>query len=64
MRAEENGSGGTLSGNKKNVYTFLKIMKLMFDISLTSFYLKYAVDRAIGILKDCHEIIKLLIWEI
>ena len=51
MRAEENGSGGTLSGNKKNVYTFLKIMKLMFDISLTSFYLKYAVDRAIGIIK-------------
>ena len=48
MRAEENGSGGTLSGNKKDVYIFLKIMKLMFDVSLTSFYLKYAIDRALG----------------
>ena len=48
MRAEENGSGGSLSGNKKDVYIFLKIMKLMFGVSLTSFYLKYAIDRALG----------------
>ena len=48
MRAEEDGSGGSLSGNKKDVYIFLKIMKLMFGVSLTSFYLKYAIDRALG----------------
>ena len=48
MRAEENGSGGTLSGKKRDVYIFLKVMKLMFDVSLTSFYLKYAIDRALG----------------
>ena len=48
MRAGENGSGGSLSGNKKDVYIFLKIMKLMFGVSLTSFYLKYAIDRALG----------------
>ena len=48
MRGEENGSGGTLSGNKKNVYIFLKILRMMSDVSLTSYYLKYAIDRALG----------------
>ena len=46
--SDRNGSGGTLSGNKKNVYIFLKVMKLMFNVSITSFLLKFAIDRAIG----------------
>ena len=45
---DKNGSGGTLSGNKKDVYIFLKVMKLMFDVSITSFLLKFAIDRALG----------------
>ena len=45
---DRNGSGGTLSGNKKKVYIFIKVMKLMFDVSITSFLLKFATDRALG----------------
>ena len=47
-QSDRNGSGGTLSGKKKNVYIFLKIMKLMTNISITSFLLKFAIDRALG----------------
>ena len=44
---EDDGTGGTLSGNKKNVYIILKIFKLLFDVSLPSFFLKFAIDRAL-----------------
>ena len=43
----EDGSGGTLSGSKKNVYVILKILKLLFGVDLSSFSLKFAVDRAL-----------------
>ena len=43
-----NGSGGTLSGKKKDVYIFLKVVKLMANASLTRFLLKFAIDRSIG----------------
>ena len=57
--SDKNGSGGTLSGNKKNVYVFLKIMKMMFNVSITSFLLKFAIDRALG-----KYLKKLLLWEL
>ena len=44
---DENGSGGTLSGNKKDVYIYLKIAKLLHGVSMTSFSLKFAVDRGL-----------------
>ena len=44
---DEDGSGGTLSGVKKNVYLILKILKLLFGADLTSFSLKFAVDRSL-----------------
>ena len=44
---DENGSGGTLSGNKKDVYIFLKLAKLLHGVSMTSFSQKYAVDRGL-----------------
>ena len=43
----EDGTGGTLSGNKKYVYILLKISKLLHGVSLTSFSLKFAVDHGI-----------------
>ena len=46
--SDENCSGGTLSGVKIDVYIFLKICKLMFGVSITSFLLKFAIDRALG----------------
>ena len=36
-----------MSGNKKNVYILLKILKLLRSGSVTSFTLKYAVDRGL-----------------
>ena len=44
---DRNGSGGTLSGNKKSVYILLKILKLLRNGSITSFTLKYATDRGL-----------------
>ena len=44
---DESGSGGTLSGNKKDVYVLLKIIKLIRNGSVTSFTLKYAIDRGL-----------------
>ena len=44
---DESGSRGTLSGNKKNVYVLLKIIKLIRNGSVTSFTLKYAIDRGL-----------------
>ena len=44
---DESGSGGTLSGNKKDVYVLLKILKLIRNGSVTSFTLKYAIDRGL-----------------
>ena len=44
---DENGSGGTLSGNKKDVYVLLKILKLIRNGSVTSFALKFATDRGL-----------------
>ena len=46
-QGDENGSGGTLSGNKKDVYICLKASKILHGISLTSFSLKFAVDRGL-----------------
>ena len=45
---DEDGSGGTLSGNKLKVYVVLKIMKKITDEDITSFTLKFAVDRALA----------------
>ena len=36
-----------MSGNKKNVYVLLKIIKLIRNGSVTSFTLKYAIDRGL-----------------
>ena len=47
-KSDRNGTGGTLSKKKKSVYIFLKVMKLMSNISITSFLLKFAIDRALG----------------
>ena len=44
---DENGSGGTLSGNKKDVYIHLKISKLLHGVDMTSFSQKFAVDRGL-----------------
>ena len=44
---DENGKGGTLSGNKLNAYVLLKIFKILFGISLSSFSLKFAIDRSL-----------------
>ena len=41
------GSGGTLSGNKKDVYIQLKISKLLHGVDMTSFSQKFAVDRCL-----------------
>lgn len=38
---------GTLSGKKKEVYLTLKTFKLVFGVSITSFFLKFAVDRTL-----------------
>ena len=38
---DENGSGGTLSGNKKLVYVMMKILKKCYeDVNITSFKVK------------------------
>ena len=47
-RPDEDGTGGTLSGNKADVYVLLKIFKIIFDAIITSFSLKYSVDRALA----------------
>ena len=47
-RGNEDGTGGTLSGNKTNVYVLLKIFKNIFEAIITSFALKYSVDRALA----------------
>ena len=44
---DKKGSGGTLSGNKKDVYIHLKIAKLLHGVDMTSFSQKYAVDRGL-----------------
>ena len=44
---DKNGSGGTLSGNKKDVYIHLKISKLLHGVDMTSFSQKFAVDRGL-----------------
>ena len=36
-----------MSGNKKDVYIFLKISKLLHGSKMTSFSLKFAVDRGL-----------------
>ena len=46
-RGNEDGTGGTLSGNKSDVYVLLKIFKNIFEAIVTSFALKYSVDRAL-----------------
>ena len=46
-QGDENGSGGTLSGNKKDVYICLKLSKILHGVSVTSFSLKFAVDRGL-----------------
>ena len=45
---EYTGSYGTLSGTKKEVYVTMKIMKLIFGVSITSFFLKFAIDRTLN----------------
>ena len=47
LRPDKDGSGGTLSGNKKKVYMHLKISKLLRGVSMTSFSQKFAVDRGL-----------------
>ena len=49
MRPEGENTGryGTLSGTKKDVYVTMKILKLIFGVSITSFFLKFAVDRTL-----------------
>ena len=44
---DESGKGGTLSGKKRNVYVLLKIFKLLFGVSITSFSLKFSIDRSL-----------------
>ena len=44
---DESGSGGTLSGNKKDVYIHLKISKILHGVDMTSFNQKFAVDRGL-----------------
>ena len=41
------GYGGTLSGNKREVYKMLKILKLCCKADIESFKLKYAMDRCL-----------------
>ena len=43
----KDGTGGTLSGNKLDAYVLLKIFKLLFGVSITSFILKFTIDRAL-----------------
>ena len=45
--SEKAAGGGTLFGTKKDVYIILKIFKLIYGISITSFSLKYAVHQAL-----------------
>ena len=42
-----NGYGGTLSGTRRDVYCILKIMKMITDEDISTFDLKFAVDRAL-----------------
>ena len=44
---DEDGKGGTLSGKKLDVYVLLKIFKLLFGVPITSFSLKFAIDRSL-----------------
>ena len=45
---EKYGYGwGTLSGNKREVYKMLKILKLCCKADIESFKLKYAMDRCL-----------------
>ena len=44
---DESGKGGTLSGKKRDVYVLLKIFKLLFGVSITSFSLKFSIDRSL-----------------
>ena len=44
---DDDGSGGTLSQNKREVYIILKICKFIFDVIITSFVLKFGIDRAL-----------------
>ena len=38
MKKDQNGSGGTLSGNKREVYVMMKILKKCYeDVNITSF---------------------------
>ena len=45
---DDDGTGGTLSHNKQQVYILLKIFKLIYGVEITSFSLKFAIDRALG----------------
>ena len=47
-RPDEDGTGGSLSGKKCEVYVLLKIFKNIFEAIITSFALKYSVDRALA----------------
>ena len=38
---------GTLSVKKKEAYLTLKMFKLIFGVSITSFFLKFAIDRTL-----------------
>ena len=41
------GRWGTLSGKRKDTYVTMKILKLIFGVSITSFFLKFAIDRTL-----------------
>ena len=36
-----------MSGKKRDVYVLLKIFKLLFGVSITSFSLKFSIDRSL-----------------
>ena len=44
---DDDGSGGTLSRNKQDVYILLKIFKILYGLEITSFLLKFAIDRGL-----------------
>ena len=54
----------TLKGNKKKVYIVLKILKKMYKTGLTSFDLKFSVDRALKKKKYASEKIGVSLQEV
>ena len=47
LKEGSSSRSGTLAGNKKLVYVLMKILKKCTDDSITSFLMKFAVDRAL-----------------